>query len=168
MNTLSWVIYLVGFVEKIGLHISVPLVFSFAIGIISGIGFVFLKFFKADEPNIYYGDNAEAKLKKHLDFSDTMLAFSGKIFKYAAAIWVFFAFVNVVVPTKQIMILIAASEVSETVITSEAAQKTLNEVGGVGAEAIGLLKTYIAKEQASIAKELADITKKAETQNKEN
>lgn len=86
-----------------------------------------------------------------------------RAFKTASYSLVFCLVLNFLFPTKQTMILIAASEVSETVIKSETAQKALSEVGGVSSDAVNLLKSYIAQEQAEIAKQMAETVKETIT-----
>lgn len=146
MNGLSILIYVVGLAEKVEMLLP-----NFFPGILmvmglSGFGYLAAKFNE-----------------------DTFKEFSGiapiaaRAFKTASYSLAFCLVLNFLFPTKQTMILIAASEVSETVIKSETAQKALSEVGGVSSDAVNLLKSYIAQEQAEIAKQMAETVKETIT-----
>lgn len=151
MNSLSLLIYIVGVAEKIEQNIGGLGFFSFMFAAVSIIGYVASVIVGSGTSKLYEDERATANNVK---------PFFKKALRYSTALAIVVALINLAFPTKQTMILIAASEVTETVITSPAAQKALSEVGSVGSEAAGLLKSYIAKEQAKIAKELAELAKK--------
>lgn len=148
MNSLSLLIYVVGVAEKIEGNIGGFGFLSFILLAVSIIGYVICMVYSYDQSS--YSKNER-------EIAIGIKPFLKSAIRYSTALAIVLALINFFFPTKQTMILIAASEVTETVITSETAQKALAEVGGVGSEAAGLLKSYIAKEQAKIAKELAGL-----------
>lgn len=77
------------------------------------------------------------------------------------------AILNTVVPSRQTTIMIAASEVAEIVVKSEQAQSVMKDVTGLGADAVGLLKTYIQSEQTKLMDEIKAMTKPKEEPKKE-
>lgn len=163
MNSLSILIYLVDVIESIGNALMPLTIFSISFAILSGIAYVISVLNSLGTNSYYASERATAEQFK---------PYALKGFKWAISLLVIFGLVNVAIPSKQTMILIAASEVSEFLITSEAGQKAINstvngaqsainstvsgltQVGGVSSDALNLLKSYIAKEQAEITKEL--------------
>lgn len=153
MNSLSILIYVVGIAEKIENNIG-------GAGVISAlllIGFTF-----AYAVTLVLGSGTDSYNASERETANTFKPFAKSGLRWSIVLVVVLSFLNFFFPTKQTMILIAASEVSEKIVTSEMAQKALNstvsgltQVGGVSSDALLLLKTYIAKEQAELSKELA-------------
>lgn len=154
MNSLSILIYIVGVAEKIEQNIG-------GAGLISAILVVLFAIFYCVAVANSVGNSEYYQSDRELAARFIPSLKSG--LRWSIVLAVVLSLMNFFFPTKQTMIMIAASEVSEKIITSEAAQNALNQVGGVSSDAMNLLKSYIAKEQAEIAKELADTIAPKET-----
>lgn len=140
MNSLSWLILLIGVVEKASGTILFILVVSVLVAGLSGIATIMSLTDQKD-----YGRGPEA-----IDF------FVRKILKSSIITFSVAILLNAVMVDKEYLIMIAASEVGERVMTSETAQKMGQQVTGLSGDATDLLRVYIQNETKKIEKEMID------------
>lgn len=158
MNSLSLLIYAVELISNIGYY-------SFYFSIWSAVGVaiaVVIWLFSLDH-------NIEN------DTQTAMRAGSVRWRNRFIVVFVIAMAFNILMPSRQTAIMMAASEVAEVVVKSEEAKEVMNgakgamkEVAGLSSDAVGLLKQYIQNETKKLADEL-NPPKKAEepTKNKE-
>lgn len=148
MNTLSLIILLISITQNIGWVLVLLMFFSgaatvasLAIWVIGGL------IARANDP-----DNAEAAnwLKPNGPHE-----WAGRVFKRAVSIWLTVVLLSVVIPEKNYAIMIAASEVGERVIETDAAKKFATDVTGLSGEATDLLRQYIKNETERLKAEAA-------------
>ena len=157
MNSLSIMIYVVGVAEKLQDNIG-------GAGFLVGVLCVLFAIGYAIAIGNSVGTSDYNKYDREL--ANRFIPGLKSGLRWSISIAVILSLLNFLFPTKQTMIMIAASEVSEKIITSETAQSALNQVGGVSADAMTLLKTYIAKEQAELTKEIAEAVAPKEKETK--
>lgn len=147
MNALSWLIYLIGMITNLtsalGVILGFAIFISIAIVIIKGIRFMIAS------------DIGSTKDESYISWQKT---FSG-YFKWAFSILAISVFLTIVVPERQTMIMIAASEVSERVLETETMQNALNDVSGLSKDTVDLLKEYIKTEMINLKKSVTTETK---------
>lgn len=86
-------------------------------------------------------------------FRDKFSPYAIKFMKYPAIVFCIGVFLMAVVPKKEYMIMVAASEVGEMVVKSETIQSASTELGGLSKDAISLLRTYISVETEKLVSE---------------
>jgi hypothetical protein len=150
MNSLSWLIYFAGFVDSLGGFFELTEILS---AIIVGISFF-----------IWMVNKAEVMEQKSKDVpffnqvivdlyvNTTQIAWN--FFKYSFIVFISVMILNVIIPSKKTVILIAASEIGERVVTNK---QFTDKVGSVVDPSIELLQTYIQKETLSIQKDIDSI-----------
>lgn len=123
MNSLTWTIYLIDLMDKFG---TATLVF------VCATGFLFL--FSSGICAMMYSDD---------ELSPETSEVYWKIFRRFVPIWFLAVGLLVIVPSKQTMILMAASQVGEKIINTET-------VSGIAKDSIDLLSSYVKKELKAI------------------
>jgi len=130
MNGLSWLIYL----AEIGRELGGFFTFLAVVAGIAAIGFMIAAF--SDET-------------KDVN-KPTMWARS----KISLAFMVLAGFMAAVMPGRQTVLLIAASEIGERALNSEKMAKITDRVGGVVDPSIDLLQTWIAKQTEDLKSQM--------------
>lgn len=132
MNSLSWVIYAVDVVASANIIIAGLVVFVIP-------GLIFCKMIGLFENSVRKYIDGEFR---SVQLGPDRMPFS---IKQMAAAWCVLAFVSVIVPGKQTMILIASSEYGEKILNNP-------KIGEIVDPSIDLLKTWIEKEKKEIEK----------------
>lgn len=130
MNSLSWLIYLISMLDTLRGFLVTGLAITVAITAISAIA--------------RFGCDDEKSDSKHL----VPLAIKCRNRFGVAA--VFFAIMISIVPSKNTMVLIAASEIGEHVVNSETGREIANEVRSVVTPSTELLRTWIEDQTRQI------------------
>lgn len=131
MNGVSLLIYLVSVTS------SLSLALGWALGISLILVLIFLIVTLSSA-----GESSDAMQKAHV--------WGLKYFKRMVWITIFVTLGIVFVPSRQDMIMIAASEVGEYVIQTEEMQGAVNEVSGLSKDSVTLLREYIKSETEAL------------------
>lgn len=131
LNGLSWLVYLIGVVDSVG----------FVLGLFAFISVISFLFFMVIYVLARVIDPEE--WKGEVPFSQELVR--GTAVKMIG-LSLFIILLDVALPTRQTMILVAGSEIGERVVKSE-------QVKGIIDPATDLLKTWIEKETARFKKE---------------
>lgn len=117
MNDLSWLIYAADVAGSVSGVLSVTAFGSVVAGIGSGIGYLVM----GESPHVWSWDDAEAKVASH-NATRTVLK---KILKRAPIVFFAAALTASVIPGKDTIYAIAASEVGENVLNSQTGDKAV-------------------------------------------
>lgn len=141
MNALTLMIYLISMLGNL------KVVFGFLIAGLAIFGGITLIIFLASADN----GNGSAAM------------FGAKWFKRSIPALILVCFITALIPDRQTMIMMAASEVGEYVVQTEQMQGALDEVGTLSKDSVELLREYIKAETMQIRKaaesELEKVTK---------
>jgi len=124
MNSLSWSIYVIQILGSLDIFLSWLAGFLFFTG---GVAFV-IRIVTADAKDAD-AQQIHAKMMRYV--------------KWAISCGFVVAFINVVVPDRNTMLLIAASQIGERVVSSEAVQNVVDP-------SVDLLKTWIEEQTRSL------------------
>jgi len=159
MNGVSVIILLIGMMENIAWYVNV--VWGWAL-IFFIVAFLVMSVSKIIDLIIANDDatrRAEGQEKGLISFTP-FLDYGKAILKYSGVVMVLCIILGTVAIDKKYMIMIAASEVGEMVVESEAVQSAAGEIGDLSRSTMGLLKKYIEVETLKIQEEInAEIEK---------
>lgn len=139
MNSLSWLLYGANVASNAGVFLTMGATILGIGGVCAFVVGAMIRDFASDFRDQKKEDSA-AEGKK-------LQSYSPKLF-LAAAI---FAGLSVVVPSKDTLMMIAASEVGETVIASAAAQELGGEAGALATDSLKLLRKYVTEQLGEAA-----------------
>lgn len=146
MNSLSWILYL-SEVSDTGRWFCFLIAVLSIIGTI--VGFCFWVQFGSDaeklEDEIKVRPNVET-LKSNLVSMQANAAGSKTVFRRMVIVFLFFFLIATILPSKNTLYLIAASQVGEQVLTSDPAKAIGGEIGGVATDTMKLLRDYLQKQ----------------------
>lgn len=139
MNSLSWLIYFAGFVEGL----SAVFVFLVSIFLVATIVALIIAAVHLDETDFrsipYEGQKLEEHRKTRKKFANA----AGIFFSLS----VFFMLFNSVIPSRQTVLLIAASEIGEQVATHQRVMDVIDP-------SVTLLQTWIRQQTQTIQQEM--------------
>lgn len=132
MTSLSWLIYWIGTLDSI----NGVLFFGAIITTICMIPLI-ITYFTKEFAGCFYGNMKEE------DKRNQWRAMWKTLAKLLIPLWVASIVLNIFVPTRQTVLLIAGAEIAQTVVQSEAVQSVVNP-------GVDLLKAWMAKETANL------------------
>lgn len=138
MNALSFLIYLIGVITNLS-HVVIFLTIAGAVLTIATV--IFGSIHSTDDSYSWNDKKTRVEWRNKVVWPKLKLFIS--IFSLGL-------FLQIIVPNKETMVLIAASEVGEYVINTEAVQSASNEIGALSKDSIGLLREYIATEVSAL------------------
>lgn len=130
MNILSWAIYGISTVDRLGHWVAGVSVFTFFLLLASGL-IKIASFFLSKDPSCN-GISQETYRQ--------ISAFVSKVYKVAVPVFIICEFLSVVVPDRKTMIMVAASEVGDRLVASKNLSNELID------PSIDLLKIYVKTE----------------------
>jgi len=147
MNSLSWIIYFIAFVEGMGNTLMFLVVTGF---LVSAASLVIILASQVIISNFAaYDSEHDSKVWMANGYQKVK-----GVFKVAFAVWAVSLFVSIAIPEKKYIVMIAASEIGERLIQTEEAQKFAKDVTGLSGEATDLLREYIKLETGKIRTEI--------------
>jgi len=139
MNNLSWLIYLANTTNNLNgfcMFLTICAVIATALGII-------VYFVTMDETDQFYRPIVGQRLETQRRFHNVMRT----VIKIAPCFMIVFGVLTTVLPDRQTVLLIAASEIGERVVTSQAVQNVVDP-------SVDLLKLWIQQQSNEIRKQM--------------
>ena len=153
MNSLSWLIYLAGMVGSFTHFLIGVEMVTFILFISSFITWLFSRYATAECADNFANRHSSSQIEVDFYASTTEIAL--KVLKTAIILFVSTSLLDIVIPTRQTIILIAASEFGEKMINNK---ELTDKVSSVVDPSIELLQTYIKKETLDVKKQIESAT----------
>lgn len=146
MNSLSFLIYFISVVESVHNGIGWILIPAFILSLASLIAITIGKFSSMDQDWRKSGDWE--------GWSNITLPYIKTTFQISLFIWLSMLVILTILPKKEYMIMIAASEIGERIIESPQGQSVVDGVTSLTSESTELLRSYIKLETTKIKEQL--------------
>ena len=135
MNSVSWFIYLTDILSR----------FTYAFTPLVPITFIFIIIPMA-VCHFLYEENSDYKNGEYVRIKSFPLRHVSNLLRYIIPIWFIMLFAIILIPSKQTMYMIAASQVGEQVVQLEQVQDIGGEAGELAKDAIELLRQNIQEQ----------------------
>lgn len=130
MTTLSWLIYLISTLNNLGIFLIIIMLFALVATVVSMVAYTII----ANETCVKEIDKIEPKAR------------AAKWIKRFVLIAVISGLINVFIPGREYMIMMAGAEVANVAVNQDVVKNAGSQVAGLSSDAINLLRDYIRKQ----------------------